>query len=73
MLLHSNAIAENRTAAERAGRIDRQDTHTMIAPAQKTHQLLDERAFPGARRACDSDNARTAAAGSQLLEKSLIA
>ena len=60
--LHAHAIAEDRAAGERAGRIDGEDADRLAAGANSVDQPIDERALAGARRAGDADQVRAAGA-----------
>jgi len=58
--LHSDAVAEDRPAAERARGIDRDDPHGGALAAQPGDQAVDERRFPGTGRSRDPDDVRSA-------------
>jgi hypothetical protein len=73
MLLHANAIAKNRAAAERAGRVDREDADLTIAFAQNAYELMDQCTFPGAGRSRNSDDACLAGASGEFSQKNIVA
>ena len=65
MRLHADAVAENRTAGERAGGIDGDDAHAHAARAQRPRDLIDQRALAGAGRPGDAQRPGAARAGIQ--------
>jgi hypothetical protein len=68
-VLHADAVAEDRAAAEGARRIDRGDANRPVAAAIGLGELVDERALAAAGRARDADNAGTAGLGVEGLER----
>ena len=69
MILHADAVAQNRSASVRAGRIDGDNTHRTIVFAIKAGKLIDQRALPRPRRARQSEDARPAAVRKQSLQQ----
>ena len=63
--LHAHAIAENGAAAERAGRIDRDDADGSRR-SDRRNQAIDQRALAGAGRSGDADVLRAAGIGVEL-------
>ncbi len=59
---HPDAIAQDRAARERAGRIDDQNTDGSPLSAELRRHRLDQRAFARARRPCDADAVRASGA-----------
>ena len=53
--LHAHAVAEDRAAGERAGRIDRDHTDGFGGLARFGRQAIDQRALAGAGRPGDAD------------------
>ena len=66
--LHADAIAENRPASVRTGRINRDDAHRLLFLAILARQLIHQRALAAARRAGQSDDARPAAVRKQRFQ-----
>ena len=58
MLLHANAIAQNRAPGVRARRIHRDDSDDMALLAIVARQLIDKRALAGAGRPGQPKNPR---------------
>ncbi len=57
VILHTDAVAQNRAARVRAGGIDRDDADGTILFAIVPRQLIDQRALSGARRASEPNDA----------------
>ena len=60
MILHANAIPQNRSARIRAGGIDRDDPDRTILFAIVLGQLIDQRALARPRRSGQAENSRVA-------------
>ena len=58
MILHADAVPQNRPARIRTGRIDRNDSHCAILLAVMLCQLIHKRALARARRAGEPQNPR---------------
>ena len=69
MLLHANAVAENRAAGVGTGRIDGDDAHGAILPAINAGELIDERALACSGRASQAEDAGFAGMREESLEK----
>ena len=57
MLLHADAIAQNRASRVRAGGIHRNDAHRAVLLAIVARQLIDQRALARARRTSEAEYA----------------
>ena len=71
MALHADAIAQDRAAGVRAGRIDRDYTDRFPLGAQCLGELIAQRAFARAGRACHAHNHRAASSWEQLAQQQL--
>jgi hypothetical protein len=69
MLLHANAIAQNRPAGVWTRRVDRNDADGPIFLAIVAGKLIDERALPGARWPSQSEYPRLSAVWKESLEE----
>ena len=59
MVLHANAVAQNRAAAVWTGGIDRDDAYRLVLLAIVACQLIDQRALACPRRAGQPDYSRS--------------
>jgi hypothetical protein len=66
---HARLVAEDRTAAARGGRIDRQHRHLVALCDQIDAQLVDGRGLAHARHAGDANAVRPAGVGQQSLQE----
>jgi hypothetical protein len=57
MLLHANAVTQDRAAGIRTGRINSNDANRAILFAIKARKLIYQRALPCARSASQADDA----------------
>ena len=55
VVLHADAVAEDRAAAERAGRVDGEHADRRVLGADRRDEAVGERRLPRARRAGDAD------------------
>ncbi len=69
MTLHADAVTEDRTAAERARRIDREHPDFLAGRAQPRDELVGQSRLPGTGRTCDADRPRVAGARVQHLDR----
>jgi len=69
MLLHADAVAQNRPASVRAGRIHRDDADRVILLAIVAGKLIDKRALACTRWAGQSKDPGLSAVGKQRLEQ----
>ena len=69
MLLHANAVAENRASGVRAGRVNRNDSYRALFLAIVLGQLIDQRTLPCTRGARQPNRARPSAKGEKSLEQ----
>lgn len=69
MFLHANAIAENRAARIRAGRVDSNDSYGVTIFSKMPRHVIDERALAGTWRAGKADHAGFAGVREQSLEQ----
>ncbi len=56
VILHANAIAENRPLCERTARIDRNHRDAMLLLAKRANELIDKGTLAGSRRSGDSND-----------------
>ncbi len=69
MILHADAVAQNRSAGVRTGRVHGDDADGLVVLAVVLGQLVDQRALAGSRRARQTENARMAGVGEESLEQ----
>src|SRR5271157_504010 len=69
MRLHANAVAQNCTATERAGRIDGYDADGLPLLAIFARNLVHQRALPSARRSGEAEEHSVTAVGKERLEQ----
>ena len=67
--LHADAIAENRAAAVRTRRIDRDDADRAVGLSKLGDQPIDERALARAGRTRDADEIRASGPGEQAADE----
>ena len=73
MVLHTDAIPQDRTAAEGAGRIDRQHRDARRTSPERSDQAIGQRALAGAGAARDADRPRAARVRIELTQELLVA
>ncbi len=71
MLLHADAIAQNRAAGVRTGRIDGDHAYGLAFCAQSLRELIAQRALARARSAGDAEDQRAPGARKQLAQQLL--
>ena len=69
VVLHANAVAQNRSARVRAGRVDRDDADGLIFLAIVLGQLIDQRALARSGSASQTDDPRLARMRKERLEQ----
>lgn len=69
MLLHADAVAENRSACVRTGGINRDDADRAFFLTVVVGQLIDQRALTRPRRTGESKYPRLSAVGKKCLEQ----
>ena len=69
MLLHANAVAENRSAGIRAGGIDGDDADGVAGSSEMPRHVIDERALSGSGRAGEADDAGLSGVRKQRLQQ----
>jgi len=69
MVLHADAVAEQRATREGAGGIDGDDRDPLPLRAERSGEGVDDRAFARARGAGDADGVAAAGAGMQLAKE----
>src|SRR5271166_3037032 len=69
MRLHADAVAENRSAAEGTGGIDRHNANGLALLAILARNLIHQRALACSRRARETDEPRFAAIGKERLQQ----
>ena len=69
VVLHANAVAQNRAAGVGAGRVDGDDADGLIFFAIVLGELIDQRALPCSGRAGQTDDARVAGVREESLEQ----
>ncbi len=69
MLLHADAVAQNRSACVRAGGIDSNDADRAVFFAVMPRQLVDQSALAGAGSAGHTQNARVAGVGEKSFQQ----
>jgi len=69
MVLHANAVAQNRPACVWTSRIDRDDADGAFFLAIVAGQLIDQRALTRTRRAGEPENSRMPAVRKESLEQ----
>ena len=69
MILHANAVSENRPARIRTRRINRDDADRLLLFAILFGELIDERALARSRSASEPDDARLATMREECFEQ----
>jgi hypothetical protein len=69
VVLHADAVAQNRAAGVGTGGVDGNDAQGAAGPAVELSQLVDQRALAGSWRAGQAEDAGAAAEGEQRLEQ----
>ena len=69
MLLHANAVTQNRTAAVRTGGIHGDDSDLLAVFSIQLRELINQRTLASAGRACQSNGARAASMREEFFEE----